>query len=103
MYWNKFGMPDMPLGRYGTEDYATDFWWFDSKKNEELEKAIKDNVALPVSPKEVKLPKIEPPQILEEETEPAVEKPAPKKAEKKAPAKKEKSTKISKKEKDKKK
>jgi hypothetical protein len=98
-------MPEMPLGRYGTEDYATDYWWLDAKKNEELEKAIKDNVALPASAKEVKLPKIEPPQILEEETESEapIEKPVPKKVEKKTPAKKDKSTKTTKKDKDKKK
>ena len=42
----------------------TDYWWLDAKKNEDLEKAIKDNTALPPSPKEVKLPKIELPQIL---------------------------------------
>ena len=88
MYWNKFGMPEMPLGRYGTEDYATDYWWFDAKKNEELEKAMKDNTALPASPKEIKLPKIETPQALEEETEPVVEKPVVKKVTKTTTTKK---------------
>ena len=87
MYWNKFGIPEMPLGRYGTEDYATDYWWFDEKKNEELEKAIKDNTALPESPKEMKLPKFDSPQTLEEETEPVIEKPVPKKVVKKTTTK----------------
>jgi microcin C transport system substrate-binding protein len=66
LYWNKFGKPEMPLGRYGTEDYATDYWWVDTAKKTALEEAIKNNTALPEEPKEVKLPKLVEPNLPDE-------------------------------------
>ncbi|MCX7997624.1 MAG: extracellular solute-binding protein [Leptospiraceae bacterium] len=53
LYWNKFGMPKNPLGRYGGESFATDYWWFDPEKNAQLEKAIKEKQSLPKVPSEV--------------------------------------------------
>lgn len=53
LYWNKFGMPKNPLGRYGGESFATDYWWFDPEKNAQLEKAIKEKQSLSKVPSEV--------------------------------------------------
>ena len=50
LYWNRFGMPDMPLGKYNGESFAVDYWWLDSAKNLELENAKNNNTKL--SPKE---------------------------------------------------
>ncbi len=46
LYWNRFGMPDLPLGKYNGESFAVDYWWFDANKNAELEKAILENKEL---------------------------------------------------------
>jgi microcin C transport system substrate-binding protein len=87
MYWNKFGKPELPLGRYGTEDYATDYWWLDKTKEAALEKAIKENLELSKEPAELKLPKLEEPNLPDEsEVTEKVEKkkvPTKKKAKKK--------------------
>ena len=53
LYWNRFGMPDMPLGKYNGESFAVDYWWFDSEKNSQLEDAKAGNKSLP--PKEQNL------------------------------------------------
>lgn len=53
LYWNKFGMPKNPLGRYGGESFATDYWWYDAQKHGELEKAIQEKKALPQIEKEI--------------------------------------------------
>lgn len=63
MYWNKFGMPELPMGRYAGEGFATDYWWFDAEKNAALEKAITENAALPAVQAEIKLPKFEEPKL----------------------------------------
>lgn len=54
LYWNKFGMPKNPLGRYGGESFATDYWWYDAQKHAELEKAMKDKRSLPPVEKEIR-------------------------------------------------
>ncbi len=56
LYWNKFSTPEIPLGRYGTEDFATDYWWFDKTKSENLSKAIKENLTLNPEITEFKIP-----------------------------------------------
>ncbi len=43
LYWNRFGMPEKPLGKYNGESFAVDYWWLDTNKNAELEKAISEN------------------------------------------------------------
>lgn len=55
LYWNKFGIPKLPLGKYGGEAFATDYWWIDSAKKEALENAMQSGSALPSLPPEVKL------------------------------------------------
>jgi microcin C transport system substrate-binding protein len=46
LYWNRFGMPEKPLGKYNGESFAVDYWWLDPNKNAELEKAISENKEL---------------------------------------------------------
>lgn len=36
LYWNKFGMPEVPLGRFGIETEIPYYWWYDSDAAEEL-------------------------------------------------------------------
>jgi len=36
LYWNKFGMPEAPLGRFGIETEIPYYWWYDADAAEEL-------------------------------------------------------------------
>ena len=36
LYWNKFGMPKNPLGRFGIETEIPYYWWYDADAAEEL-------------------------------------------------------------------
>ncbi|MCB1177682.1 MAG: ABC transporter substrate-binding protein, partial [Leptospiraceae bacterium] len=53
LYWNKFGMPEMPLGKYSGEGFATDYWWYDEDKVKELNTAIKSKTSIDKKPFEV--------------------------------------------------
>lgn len=46
LYWQKFGMPVNPLGKYGDESFALDYWWIDPKKDSDLKKATSENKPL---------------------------------------------------------
>lgn len=46
IYWNRFGMPTNPLGKYNSESFAVDYWWYDKEKDNKLEKAMKENSSL---------------------------------------------------------
>jgi microcin C transport system substrate-binding protein len=46
LFWRKFGMPDNPLGRYGDESFASDYWYYDNNMSKELLKAIKEKKSL---------------------------------------------------------
>ena len=48
LYWNKFGMPESPLGQYGDERALLTYWWYDSDRVEELESAVKEETCLPM-------------------------------------------------------
>lgn len=51
LYWNKFGTPPGYLTRTGDYYTAHQLWWFDSSKNAELQKALRDpSVKLEVGP-----------------------------------------------------
>ena len=50
LYWNKFGMPKNPLGKFGREDAAVAYWWFDPAKESALREAMKNNSDLPKPP-----------------------------------------------------
>ena len=39
LYWNKFGVPDSVLGKFGDEDNAVVYWWIDPDKEKALEDA----------------------------------------------------------------
>lgn len=46
LYWRKFGQPNLPLGIYGDESFATDYWWYDEKNDSDLKKAIEEKLPL---------------------------------------------------------
>ncbi|WP_411822063.1 extracellular solute-binding protein [Leptospira sp. 'Mane'] len=46
LYWRKFRSPNLPLGKYGTEDFVTDYWWFDETTDAQLKEAISSKKAL---------------------------------------------------------
>lgn len=53
LFWRKFGIPDNPLGKYGDESFASDYWYYDEKKAAELSEAMKAKVTLPDYPPEI--------------------------------------------------
>lgn len=53
IYWNKFGMPDTVLSRYGDEESVLSYWWYDPDKAAELERARSSGAFLPAVPVEV--------------------------------------------------
>ncbi len=54
LYWNKFGMPDWVLSKYGDEFAALSYWWLDPNAETDLEDALKTGKALPKKPANVK-------------------------------------------------
>jgi microcin C transport system substrate-binding protein len=50
VYWNKFGTPDAPLGKYGDERSAHAYWWFDPDAAADLAHAMKTGRTLPPRP-----------------------------------------------------
>jgi microcin C transport system substrate-binding protein len=47
LYWNKFGMPDWVLSKYGDERSAYWYWWYDPDSAADLEQSMKQGTALP--------------------------------------------------------
>ncbi|KAF0095997.1 MAG: microcin C transport system substrate-binding protein [Puniceicoccaceae bacterium 5H] len=47
LYWNKFGMPDTILSKYGDGFSAITYWWYDDYAAADLKQAMKDGRALP--------------------------------------------------------
>ncbi len=50
LYWNKFGIPDAPLVKYGDERSAHFYWWYDRNAAADLAHAMKTGRALPARP-----------------------------------------------------
>lgn len=50
LWWNKFGMPEAPLGRHGDERSAHAYWWYDPDAAADLAHAQKTGRALPARP-----------------------------------------------------
>ncbi len=50
LYWNKFGMPRNPLGKYGDEFFALSYWWYDEDSAAELDDALQNRTPLPKRP-----------------------------------------------------
>ena len=47
LYWNKFGMPDTVLSKYGDESASYWYWWKDEDLNAELTDAMEQKLSLP--------------------------------------------------------
>jgi microcin C transport system substrate-binding protein len=54
LYWNKFGMPDQVLSKYGDERSAFSLWWYDEDAAQDLKEAMTEERGLPAHPMEVK-------------------------------------------------
>ncbi|MCL1857421.1 MAG: extracellular solute-binding protein [Kiritimatiellaeota bacterium] len=54
LYWNRFGMPDTVLSRFGNEDAAMAYWWFDAASDADLADAMQTRRSLPRRPAEIK-------------------------------------------------
>ena len=50
LWWNKFGMPDAPLGKYGDERATHTYWWYDPDAAADLAHAAETGRALPGRP-----------------------------------------------------
>lgn len=50
LYWNKFGMPDTVLGKYGDERAAYSLWWYDEDAAADLADALPAERPLPRRP-----------------------------------------------------
>lgn len=50
LYWNKFGKPENPLGKYGREDAVMTYWYYDPEKVKALSDAKKSGEKLPGEP-----------------------------------------------------
>ncbi len=50
LYWNHFGVPANPLGKYGSDDAVNTYWWVDPDQKELLEKSKKNNEAMKKAP-----------------------------------------------------
>ena len=50
LYWNKFGMPQTVLDKYGREKAAYSYWWYDEDSAADLEDAMDQKVSLPPKP-----------------------------------------------------
>ena len=50
LFWNKFGRPKQPLGKYGDERSAHWYWWADAGAAADLEAAVKGGKRLPKEP-----------------------------------------------------
>jgi microcin C transport system substrate-binding protein len=53
LYWNRFGMPKYDFSKYGDEQDAIAYWWYDTSKAAALDNAMKQGVALPAAPADV--------------------------------------------------
>lgn len=53
LYWNKFGMPENILSKFGDESSVFTYWWYDEDRARELETAMKNHACLPEVPLQV--------------------------------------------------
>lgn len=40
LYWQRYGITELPLGKYGDEGFAFDYWYYDAEKDKRLLEAI---------------------------------------------------------------
>ncbi len=50
LYWNRFGVPPTILSRYGGENAALAYWWFDPDSDADLRDAMRQGLPLPQRP-----------------------------------------------------
>ncbi len=50
LYWNKFGMPEGVLSKYGTETAILAYWWADENREADLAEAEAGGLMLPSTP-----------------------------------------------------
>ena len=53
LYWNKFGMPESILAKFGDEDSILTYWWLDPGSDADLEDAMSRHRSLPKRPLEM--------------------------------------------------
>lgn len=53
IYWNKFGMPEAILSKFGHEDDILSYWWYDSDRAAELTESMRANSFLPAVPEQI--------------------------------------------------
>lgn len=53
LYWNRFGMPDTVLAKFGDERSLLGYWWDDADSAAELKAAMRANDVLPRRPESV--------------------------------------------------
>ena len=50
LYWQKFGMPDTILSKYGEETSVIGYWWYDEDTADDLTAAREETVTMPQMP-----------------------------------------------------
>lgn len=50
LYWNQYGHPDMPFGKFGDSSEVITYWWEDAVQKKQLETAIQKKQSLPLQP-----------------------------------------------------
>jgi len=58
LYWNKFGMPDTVLSKFGDESSAIWYWWLDPDSEAALQDAVRMNRPLPPKPSAVRFDEV---------------------------------------------
>ncbi len=58
LYWDKFGMPDTVLSKYGNEGAVVAYWWFDPDSAADLKEAVAAGLPLPPRTAEVDFEKV---------------------------------------------
>jgi microcin C transport system substrate-binding protein len=54
LWWEKFGMPNLPLGKYLREEAVPIYWWVDSEALQKLQAAQGADQSLPLRPLDLK-------------------------------------------------
>ncbi len=58
LYWNRFGMPETVLSKYGGEGALLAYWWHDPDSDEDLRDAMRQRRSLPDRPETVDFDRI---------------------------------------------
>ncbi len=58
LYWNRFGTPPWVLSKFGRENSAYWYWWFDADSDAELRDAMTERLPLPARPSEIRFDEV---------------------------------------------